>query len=104
MLHFVLSQISYVNQKNEVINRMYALGKFTNDEYQKLQNTVADLLSHEEIKPFFTDDWEVKNEKEILIKNGKTYIPDRLLFSKTADEVVVIDYKTGRDLLNTSVK
>ena len=30
------------------------------------------------------------------MKNGKTYIPDRLLFSKTTDKVVVIDYKTGK--------
>ena len=27
--------------------------------------------------------------------SGKTYIPDRLLFHKKLDEVVVIDYKTG---------
>ena len=37
----------------------------------------------------------MKTEKEILMENGKTYIPDRLLFSKNTDEVVVIDYKTG---------
>ena len=37
----------------------------------------------------------MKTEKEILMENGKTYIPDRLLFSKDTHEVVVIDYKTG---------
>ena len=31
------------------------------------------------------------------MENGKTYIPDRLLFSKNLDEVVVIDYKTGAE-------
>ena len=44
---------------------------------------------------FFTATWEVKTEKEILMKNGKTYIPDRLLFSKNKDEAIVIDFKTG---------
>ena len=34
-------------------------------------------------------------QKEILMENGRTYIPDRLLFAKNTDEVVVIDYKTG---------
>jgi CRISPR/Cas system-associated exonuclease Cas4 (RecB family) len=53
------------------------------------------LLNHNEVKSYFTEDWEVKTEKEILMQNGKTYIPDRLLFSKNTDEVVVIDYKTG---------
>jgi ATP-dependent exoDNAse (exonuclease V) beta subunit len=98
LLHLVLSKISYSNQKDEVINKMYKLGKFTSEDYQELQNVVADLLNHEEIKPFFTDDWEVKNEKEILMNNGRTYIPDRLLFSKITDKVVIIDYKTGKEL------
>jgi len=29
------------------------------------------------------------------MEKGRTYIPDRLLFAKDSDEVVVIDYKTG---------
>ena len=29
--------------------------------------------------------------------NGRTYIPDRLLFSRTSDRVVIIDYKTGKE-------
>ena len=33
------------------------------------------------------------NEKEILMPNGKTLIPDRLLFK--GEQVVIIDYKTG---------
>jgi ATP-dependent exoDNAse (exonuclease V) beta subunit len=98
LLHLVLSNISYYNQKDDVINEMYKLGKFTNEDRQELQHVVTDLLNHNKIKPFFTDDWEVKNEKEILMSNGRTYIPDRLLFSKNNDNVVVIDYKTGREL------
>ena len=54
------------------------------------------LLSHHEIHSYFTEKWKVRNEKEILISNGRTYIPDRLLFSKTTDKIVVIDYKTGK--------
>ena len=40
----------------------------------------------------------IQNEKEILMNNGRTYIPDRLLSSKTTDKVVIIDYKTGKEL------
>ena len=53
------------------------------------------MLNNKDVKQYFTDDWNVKTEKEILMENGKTYIPDRLLFSKKSDEVIVIDYKTG---------
>ena len=42
---------------------------------------------------FFDSSWEVKNEREILMKDGSIYIPDRLLFSEK--KTVVVDYKTG---------
>ena len=95
LLHLVLSNINYFYQKEEVIDQLYKLGEFTNEDYQKLQKAVAEVLNHQQIKTYFTDDWEVKNERGILMSNGKTYIPDRLLFSKNTDKVVVIDYKTG---------
>jgi ATP-dependent helicase/nuclease subunit A len=98
LLHLVLSNINYFYQKEEVIDQLYKLGEFTNEDYQKLQKAVAEVLNHQQIKTYFTDDWEVKNERGILMSNGKTYIPDRLLFSKNTDKVVVIDYKTGKEL------
>ena len=97
LLHLVLSKIKYFNEKDKVIDQMYKLGSFTKEDYQKLQSVITVLLNHSEIKPYFTHDWEVKNEKEILMSNGRNYIPDRLLFSKTSDQVVVIDYKTGKE-------
>ena len=57
--------------------------------------TIDSILSHEKIYPYFTKEWEIKNEQEILLENGETYIPDRIAFSKTFDKVVIIDYKSG---------
>ena len=56
------------------------------------------MLEDPELIPYFSDKWEVKTEKEILADTGRTYIPDRLLFDKKTNEVVVIDYKTGKEL------
>jgi ATP-dependent exoDNAse (exonuclease V) beta subunit len=97
LLHLVLSEIHYLPQKNKVINACYKAGKCNKQEYEKLEVTIQGLLTHAEIIPYFSSDWKVKTEKEILMENGKTYIPDRLLFSKNLDEVVVIDYKTGAE-------
>lgn len=98
LLHLALADIHYLHQKDNVIERMYKAGKCIKEDFEKLKIAVNDLLSNKEVSSFFTDDWEVKTEKEILMENGKTYIPDRLLFSKETDEVVVIDYKTGDEL------
>ena len=92
-------------QKDEVIERMYQLGRFSSDDNEKLRETINELLTSDKIKHFFSGDWEVKTENEILMENGKTYIPDRLLFSKTTDEIIVIDYKTGikKDIHETQI-
>ena len=95
LLHLVLSEIHYLAQKDELIENTFKLGKCVKEDYEKLKTSIAKLLNHKEVKKYFTDDWDVKTEKEILMENGKTYIPDRLLFSKKSDEVIVIDYKTG---------
>jgi len=95
LLHMVLSEIHYLEQKDELIENTFKLGKCVKEDYEKLKTSIAKLLNHKEVKQYFTDDWDVKTEKEILMENGKTFIPDRLLFSKKSDEVIVIDYKTG---------
>ncbi len=95
LLHLALADIHYYEQKDVVLDSFLKLGKCTKEDYEKLQITIKDLLNHNEVKPYFTDSWDVKTEKEILMENGKTYIPDRLLFSKNTNDVVVIDYKTG---------
>ena len=59
-----------------------------------MSHQINTLFECPEILFFFNKEWQVKTEKEILLPNGKTYIPDRILFKE--NEVVVIDYKTGK--------
>ena len=63
------------------------------DQKNKLLHEINFLLSNTEIQDFFSPKWKVRNEKEILMPNGRTYIPDRIMFNDA--EVVIIDYKTG---------
>ena len=93
LFHYALSMITYFNQKDDVLNRMYCSGICSKKEKEKIKEELEKLFSNKEIKDFFNEKWEVKTEKEILLPNGKTYIPDRLLFND--NEVVIIDYKTG---------
>jgi hypothetical protein len=51
------------------------------------------LLESKQIAKYFTPNWEVRAEKEILLATGETYIPDRLVFQ--GNQVTIIDYKTG---------
>ena len=53
------------------------------------------VLKNVEIKPYFAHGLRVKNEKEIILSNGRILRPDRLIFKK--NEVTIIDYKTGQE-------
>ena len=97
LLHKTLSSIQYLSQKEEVVNDLYRKGKCTHEDYMRLKVVINELLEDPKIKIYFSEKWKVKNEKEILLDNGKTYIPDRLLFDKRTGDVILIDYKTGEE-------
>ena len=102
LLHLVLSEIHYSEQKDMILDKFLFLGKCSHSEYKELKIAITNLLNNEEVEPYFTKQWLVKTEAEILTEDGKTYIPDRLLFSKDTDDVVIIDYKTGiRQVIHT---
>ena len=94
LLHYTLSKIIYKDQKNSVINEVYNQGYCDIIQRDRLTKEIESLFQSKEINYFFTDEWEVKTEREILLPSGKTYIPDRILFKE--DKLVVIDYKTGQ--------
>jgi CRISPR/Cas system-associated exonuclease Cas4 (RecB family) len=100
----VLSEIHYLEQKEKVVESFYKLGRCSKEDAERLKITIDQLLSDKNIAPYFDENWKVKTEKEILMENGRTYIPDRLLFAKNTDEVVVLDYKTGVESTNHEVQ
>ena len=93
LLHIALSEIHHINDKKAVVNRLYASGQCTKEEKERLMIEIDALFECPDIKKYFTGDWEIKTEKEILLSSGKTYIPDCLLFKNR--DVVILDYKTG---------
>ena len=54
LLHLVLSSIHYSEQKEEVIERMYQLGKFSSDDNKKLREIINELLKNDKVKHFDT--------------------------------------------------
>ena len=89
----VYPKYTILEDKESVIDNLERNGLLSKDLKFKLKTRIEELLNDEQIKSFFSSEWEVKTEQEILQKGGNTYIPDRLLIK--GNEVQVIDYKTG---------
>ncbi len=93
ILHLALSQIKQKEDIEVVIDTLFSKGKCDKSQYDKLKKQLPVLLESEQIAKYFTPNWQVRAEKEILLETGETYIPDRLVFQ--GNEVIVVDYKTG---------
>jgi len=93
LLHLALSRVNNTDQIDLVVNDLVSEGVCVWENKEKLKSELGRLLCHPDLKEFFDKKWDVKNEQEILTKDGSSYIPDRLLFSENT--TIIIDYKTG---------
>jgi ATP-dependent exoDNAse (exonuclease V) beta subunit len=102
LLHDALSLINTKNQTEEVIGKMNARGLITAEESEELNNKINALLNHPIAGSWFKDGLRVKTEKEILQPDGSIYRPDRIIINE--NEVLVIDFKTGKKRENPHIK
>jgi ATP-dependent exoDNAse (exonuclease V) beta subunit len=94
LVHMVMSGITHAGQVAPVIREMVVGGIITSDQQEELSALLETIMSAPEIAPFFDPSYEVRNEPEILSKNGVLYRPDRVLLRQ--NNVTLIDYKTGK--------
>ncbi|NQY29284.1 MAG: UvrD-helicase domain-containing protein [Flavobacteriaceae bacterium] len=93
LIHLILSKIKYRRDVDIVFQELVINGIITTEQEELLKPVLTDLINNSEVSVYFNDDLIVFNERAILTKDGKTLIPDRIVFKeKTA---TVIDYKTG---------
>ncbi|MBI9036654.1 MAG: UvrD-helicase domain-containing protein [Bacteroidales bacterium] len=93
LVHNVLSQIFTIEDVDETLNSLLLNGILDNEEKIQLSKITNQLISNPDINQYFQKGLEIKNEVEILLTDGKSIRPDRLVFKD--DELIIIDYKTG---------
>ncbi len=94
LVHAVLAKIRHTGDKESVLNKFYTEGYIDKTEKNNLSMKIDEVLNNQSVKSFFEDGREIKSEAEILLANGKSYRPDRVVI--TGKKAVVIDYKTGK--------
>lgn len=94
LIHLILSQIKTIDDLETVLQKTVLLGDITEQERVALKASITQIISQKELLPYFQKGVEVKNELEILSKDGTILRPDRVVVNQK--EAVVIDYKTGK--------
>jgi ATP-dependent exoDNAse (exonuclease V) beta subunit len=93
IMHEIFENIETEKDISQAIDKLIFDGKISPDEKSDINKKIQDILKNEQIKDWFSDKWTVRNEAEIILTNGKSLRPDRVI--SNSKKSVIIDYKFG---------
>jgi ATP-dependent exoDNAse (exonuclease V) beta subunit len=96
LIHEMLSKIITEKDMIPVIEFYVNSGFILSKDVASIQNKLEKVIYHEQLNPYFTEDYEVFTEREILDENKNIFIPDRLMIK--GNKAFIIDFKTGKKM------
>ncbi|MFT7497582.1 MAG: ATP-dependent exoDNAse (exonuclease V) beta subunit [Porticoccaceae bacterium] len=93
LAHKILSKVKTEDDIESSIEEHVLEGSIDKMEALKIRDSIASITRHPQLSEYFQENLIVFNEHEIMSKDKKILIPDRINFS--GDSVTIIDYKTG---------
>ncbi|MCI4668441.1 MAG: UvrD-helicase domain-containing protein [Bacteroidia bacterium] len=93
LLHDALDWVIEKGDTEKAAHKMFIKGLVDEEGKKKLLMRLNDVVNHLQATDWFSGNWEVKNEAEIITSMGKILRPDRVMIQN--DVAVVVDYKTG---------
>lgn len=94
LIHFVLSHIITTDDVTPVLENLQTLGHFNEVQVPEIHQKIDAVVNHPQLKDYYSEGYQILNEREILTVDGISLRPDRLVI--TDNEVTIIDYKTGK--------
>ena len=94
VIHYIMGLITTESDIDPAITQMIRKGELKVEEGPQIKDIVLQIISHPELRSFYTSENTVKNECEIITENGLILRPDRMVFKN--NRVAIIDYKTGK--------
>ncbi|AEH00795.1 exodeoxyribonuclease V subunit beta [Lacinutrix sp. 5H-3-7-4] len=94
LVHDLMEHIKTESDIDFAVKDFESNGIINSTQAAVLKNTILEIVNHKELLDYFTSNYTIYNERDIISKTGKLYRPDRLVINEK-NEVVIIDYKTG---------
>jgi ATP-dependent helicase/nuclease subunit A len=101
-IHEILQSIEDTNELEGAIERAVREGKLNSRESSEIRQEIMEFLGLEQVKYWFSGEWKVLKEKDIITSEGQLRRPDRIMIK--GSEIVIIDYKTGQSKLKAHEK
>ena len=94
LIHWILSQIKTIADLEPTMEKVLQSGDINPLEAEQLKQDISEILKKPIINDLFSGKYLIKNELEILTKEGNILRPDRVVIDGAT--ATVIDYKTGK--------
>ncbi|WP_452220127.1 UvrD-helicase domain-containing protein [Lacinutrix salivirga] len=94
LIHDIMTLIETENDVESALLQFLTTGIINEAQKLQLNQTINSIIKHPELHSFYTTNYTIYNERDIISKNGKIVRPDRLAINNT-NQATIIDYKTG---------
>jgi len=94
LMHEIVSRIQTKNEIEQTAEAYFTEGEITSEEKSDIIELLTNYLADEMVSDWYSGEYRVLNEVQILQPNGKFIRPDRVMIK--GKEVTVIDYKFGQ--------
>lgn len=93
IVHSILAKINVVEDKTDVLERQVLEGNLTTEMLDIISSLIDKVIMHPQLSNYFTKEYDVKNEQDIILSDKSILRPDRIVLRN--NKAIVIDYKTG---------
>ncbi len=94
LIHLAMGLIETPDDIENALSLLTRKGDVKAEEVDSVRTTIQEIVNHPQLAPYFSKGSTIKNEKDIITKNGQLLRPDRLVIKEK--QVTILDYKTGK--------
>ena len=89
--------MSFVKTENDIdlaLTKAIENGLIISSQKEEIEKAIREIVTHQELSAFFSENYTVLNEKTIIQKEGGLVKPDKMVITNK-NEMYLLDYKTG---------
>ena len=94
LIHNIMAQIKTSDDIDYVITDFLKSSTINEEQAKFLKQTVTNILEHPKLQDYYSSNYIVYNERDIISKDGIILRPDRIVLN-SQNEAIIMDYKTG---------
>ncbi len=94
LVHNIMSRIKTSDDINSTITDFIYTSVINTEQATVLKQLVLQIVNHPKLKHYYTSNYTIYNERDIITQQNIILRPDRVVIN-SKNEAILIDYKTG---------